>query len=158
MMACDRMWVGTGGGRVLIFTYAPNVPDTQEAIHSLARGRVAESETTPTSEAGGGGGLLTDVVESAAKEGPFTPEEEKWVDIEGPTPRSPAHTVPGPTPSPRQYKHRRRTQFGKTLRKKIYHKSHKRKDVPDIYRLELLHCSDVITATNDPVRVLVPCR
>lgn len=148
MMSEDRLWVGTGGGRVLVFNYATNVPDTEEAIHNLAKHKMANSETTPTTKSPDGGGLLTNVV-AGGKETPGTPEEEKWVNVGD----------PGSTPSAPSYyeKRRRRTQFGRTLRNKI-HKQHKKKDVPDIYHLEFLYCSEVIAAANDSVRVLVAFR
>ena len=128
-----------------------NIADTKEAIHSLAKHKkIADTETTPSSNPADSGGLLTSVVVGGAKDAATSPpDDEKWVDI---AEEISAHKVPG-----YYYQKRRRTQFGKTLRNKS-HKHHKRKDLPDIYRLDFLTCSSVIPSANDSVRVLVSCR
>lgn len=158
MMAGDKLWLGTGGGRVLIFAYATNVPDTEEAICNLVKHKkMADSETTPTAKSPDGGGLLTNVSVEGDEE---TAAAEEWVNISSTNP------TPSPTPSPTlrpnaalpsHYDIRRRTQFGRTLRNKVQ-RQYKRQDCPDIYHLEFLYCSDVITAENDSVRVLVAFR
>lgn len=141
MTSGDQLWVGTGGGRVLVLTYAQNVPDTREAIRSLVKQKSLSTEATPTSQSTDrtSGGLLNTSTDGTA--GAETPEEEKWVDIQG-------------SPTPSHYQKRRKTQFGKTLRNKS-HKHYRRKGVPDIYRLQFLTCGQMI---SDSVRVLLPFR
>ena len=154
MMDDSKLWVGTGGGRVLVFTYAPNVADAQEAIRSLAtQKRQAldrETSTSPPPNSGDGRGLLSSVVVVSGAAPAHTPDQEKWVEI------NMKDHASSSSPAPDRYK-KRRTQFGKTLRNKNYHKQ-KRRDLPDVYHLKFLHCSDVITADNDSVRVILPFR
>ena len=156
MMAGDKLWLGTGGGRVLVFTYATNVPDTEEAIRNLVKHKkMADSETTPTAKSPDGGGLLTNV-SVEGKEAGATPEEEKWVNISDPN-STPSPALSPDSAIPSHYDKRRRNQFGRTLRNKV-HKHYKRQDCPDIYHLEFVLCSDIITSDNDSVRVLVAFR
>ena len=165
MMSGDKLWVGTGGGRVLVLTYAPNVSDTGEAIRVLVKRKEAiEAEMTASSRSQDSGGILTtltDTQESATPPAP-TPDEEKWVHVENGEGVSPTTSVTSATSPgaqlPGAYRKRRRTQFGKTLRNKGL-KQHKRKgSVEDVYQLRFLSCSNVVTAANDSVRVLIPVR
>ena len=140
----DKVWVGTGGGRVFIFSYSLNVPNMEEAIHNLISSRTAttESKTTPSSS---DGGLLV-TVSTERKESTEIPEEEQWVEVEDKKSSLPSH-----------YEKRRKTAFGKTLRNKSK-QLNRCQDLPDVYQLKMEFCSDIITAPNDSVRVLLPLQ
>lgn len=152
MLQQGQLWVGTGGGRVLVFSYDHDpVLNMSEAIQALVSRRKDTKEgDTPSLESMDGGLLCSTVVVRSKEEGePKALQEEGWVNLE----------VRGPVSVdvPEKYKRRRKTQFGKTLRNKSYKRS-KSKELPDIYNLKLETCSDTITAPNESVRVLLPLR
>ncbi len=153
MLLGDKLWVGTGGGRVLILSYAPNVPDVEESIRVLAKHKSAsDAEITASTRSVDAGGLLTPTADTdqSAPPSATTPDNEKWVHLEG---EGSSHS---PAPSGRTYyQKRRRTQFGKTLRNKT---QKQKQSQDDIYALSFLSCSDVVTAANESVRVLIPLR
>ena len=144
MTSGDQVWLGTGGGRVLVFSYALNVPNLGEAIEKLTRQKASATEATPTSD---GGGLLSTDQKGTAE----TPEGDKWVEVS-----EESHTPVSTSPSSR-YARRRKTQFGKTLRNRS-HKGHQRVGVPDVYRLKYCVCGDMISGASDSVRVLLPYK
>ena len=143
-----KLWVGSGGGCVYIFSYKQNVEDRKEAVSILLnRKRASERETTPT-PAGNDGGLLTSVVLDQKEPENLALDEERSDRVDVNRKYTPS--------SDKEARFRRKTQFGKTLRNKSL--KNRTKDQPDIYRLQLECNSPVITAPNEPVRVLLPLR
>ena len=133
--------MGTGGGRVAIFSCLPNVENTEEMILKLLkRIKASKEETTPTTEHSNGG-LLSQEVENKKS-------DERQAALDNGTSDSPI---------PSHYQRRRKTQFGKTLRNKTV-KDRPRELLPDVYRLEYEHCSHVVTASNESVRVMLSVR
>ena len=150
MMSGDKLWVGTGGGRVLILTFAPNVPDVSEALCVLVKRKMAvDAEITASPRSVDSKALLAPTTDTKPPDStPQTPEQEKWVHVE----------EGGSSPTPTHYKNRRHTLFGKALRNKSQKTLRVKDSQDDIYSLQFLACSDVVTAANDPVRILIPLR
>ena len=145
------LWLGTGGGRVHIFSVAANVQDPQTKIQQLAKQMQQSQQPTQQRRAYKTGGLLSKVVaEELASADPPKPVDE----IDG-SEGGEGEARPGST----YYDNRRKTTFGKTLRRDIRGEtsSDKRRE-PAIFQLVFEASNQVIPSKNDPVRVLIPLR
>ena len=145
------IWLGTGGGRVHIFSVAANVQDPQTKIQQLAKQMQQSQQPTQQRRAYKTGGLLSKVV---AEELASTDTPKPVDEIDG------SEGGEGEAgPESRYYDNRRKTKFGKTLRRDIRGEtsSDKRRE-PAIFRLVFEASNQVIPSKNDPVRVLIPLR
>ena len=148
------LWLGTGGGRVHIFSVADNVQDPQTKIQHLAKQIQLSQQPTQQRRAYKTGGLLS----KAVAEGLASAESPEPVD-ESDGGEGGEGEARARTPGSRYYDNRRRTKFGKTLRRDVRGEtsSDKRRE-PAIFRLVFEASNQVIPSKNDPVRVLVPLR
>lgn len=133
------MWVGTGGGRVLLFSCQQN-PDVamETALQILVRKRKEIRETSLQNLDSQDGGLLGGNSEVGKhKEGTGS---GRGAEVD----------------STSRFHKRQKTRFGRTLRNNKIYKHSKSQGQPDIYTLTLHKCSDEMTAPNDSVRILLP--
>ena len=148
------LWLGTGGGRVHIFSVAANVEDPHTKIQHLAEQIQQSQQPTQQRRAYKTGGLLSKVVaDGLANEESPEPVDE----IDGG--EAGDGEVRVRAPRSRYYDNRRKTTFGKTLRRDVRGEtsSDKRRE-PAIFQLVFEASNQVIPSKNDPVRVLVPLR
>ena len=150
MMLCQgRLWVGTGGGRVLIFSYEHNPEvDMDAALDALVHRRKEIREKTLQNLESMEGGLLGSTVVGKAKEGVESKNESLVTEK-----REAKESILEP-----YQRRQKKNRFGRTLRNNRMHKQSKCKEQPDIFTLTLDNCSSTLTGPNDSVRILLPLQ
>ena len=146
MLWQDHLWVGTGGGRVLIFSYRQNPEVTMEtALKVLVQKRKEVRETSLQNLESQEGGLLGNSMTTKVKDSGV---ESKRRGTESESKKEAAEP----------FHKRQKTRFGRTLRNNKALKQSKSKEQPDLYSLTLEKCSDHLTGPNDSVRILLPLQ
>ena len=154
MASRGYLWLGTGSGKVLIFSICRATAKPEEEIQKMAEatskalGTVQDEEEDEGEEEearskglwSGSGGLL--------KEGLSAPEG--W----GKEPDSQAASEPPSTPGPVNWK-KRKTVFGHTLRGSSMNRGNRR---PAVFQLVYKTTHQLADVKNESVRVLLPLR
>ena len=148
MASRDYLWLGTGIGKVFIFSVCRTTAEPEEVIQKMAEatskalGTVQEEEekAKPKGLWSGSGGLL--------KEGLSDPEG--W----GKEPNSHTSSEPPPKPGKTNWQ-QRRTVFGHTLRGSPASRGNRR---PAAFQLVYKTAHQLAEEKNEPVRVLLPLR
>ncbi len=151
MTSSDHVWVGTGSGNVHIFSVESNVLNPAATILQLAQRQSRELAVAHggVRRAVNTGGLLTGEAGTEEGEGEREDEERQA------------------TAAERRYKtrnqyydKRRKTQFGRTLRreKRSENSTEKAKKEPAVYKLVHQASNQLVQTKNEAVRVILPLR
>lgn len=134
------VYLGTGGGDVYQFHTIAGVADPEASIRSIVAERGKRSSRKGRSEEGGAsftGGLLTKAAVTAQE------RQEK--------------PEPAASPTPSYYSSKtRRNRFGQTLRRGRPEQEPAGQSVVAVYKLEFKGHTQLGSAVNEPVRVLLP--
>lgn len=152
MVAGGHVWLGTGAGTVAIFSVEVGVADPVAAIAELAR-RAAEVKAVSCHQqwrASMAGAGLVRAAEQLSEE---RDEQVEETEEEKSGPKSRYH------PQERSQEFRRKTQFGRTLRRDRNRSMLARRQSEQmIYQLKLAANRQVVSQSTEAVRVLLPLK
>lgn len=149
MASNKHLWVGTGSGCVLIFSVTAAVSNPRAKIFQLVKQSSELREPDTEARAPQSGGLLTNMAEELASPDVNTRSrilERQPPDQEADTPRRFQSRESN-------YDKRRKTHFGRTLRKDVRREKGRE---PSVYRLVLESSKQLVESTNEAVRVILP--
>lgn len=151
MVAGGHVWLGTGAGTVAIFSVEVGVADPAAAVAELARraGEVkAISRRQQWSSSMAGAGL----VHTAEQLRGELEEPAEETDEEKSEPKPRYHS------QERSQEFRRKTQFGRTLRRDKNRSLPRRQSEQMVYQLKFAASKQVVSQSTEAVRVLLPLK
>ena len=151
MVAGGNVWLGTGAGTVAIFSVEVGVADPTAAIAELARraGDVKAISRRQQWRASMAGAGLVHTAEPLGEE-LEKPAEETDEEKSEPKPHYHSHE--------RSQEFRRKTQFGRTLRRDKNRSLPRRQSEQMVYQLKFAANQQVVSQSTEAVRVLLPLK
>lgn len=152
MVAGGHVWLGTGAGTVAIFSVEAGVEDPAAAITELARRAgevkaISQRRQWRASMAGAGLVHTAEQLGEGPGEGPGEETEEEKSE-----PKPHYHS------QERSQEFRRKTQFGRTLRRDKNRSLPRRQSEQMVYQLKFAANRQVVSQNTEAVRVLLPLR
>lgn len=133
----NHLWLGNGCGTIHVFSVHANVSNPDARIHQLAKqghGKTDEDVRTKS------GGLLGQV------------EGDEQTDALEPSKTVTAQDTPELSRPSRYYETRRKTRFGRTLRRERPSKT----NLTSVYKMSVETTRQIVTAKNESVRIILP--